>query len=150
MIGAVLLLALLSAHSLALGRLWWGDLAPDPMVLVIAGLALQGQRRVLLPGAVVAGWLRALVLLEPAGGQVLGAWAAIFLVASLREHLGARSLLTASVLAAGTWAGVTLLLSAITGSGHVGLSSLFLGAGLAIPFSLVGALRRRRRELSAA
>jgi len=133
---AVLAAAVLSAQALVLGRALLGSMAPDPMVVLATALALAWPARRLLLAAVFLGWVRALVLVEPAGGQVLCAWAALFSVAAFRSSLrrgGRRGFLFAGVLLAAVWWLTALAVSWAAGV-HVSAGrELLLGLLLAVP-----------------
>lgn len=144
------LLALASAQLLVLGRAHLGGWAPDLLLLVLLHGALFAPSRRLLMVPLVVGWLRALVLLEPAGGQVLAALAATLLVSSLRSQIREAPGLgwvLGAFLAAGSWSLTAALLEAITGVPLVAGRELVLGALLAVP--LAGLAARRRRPVHA-
>jgi len=107
-------------------------------VLLAAFAAMYLPWRRLLACAVLMGWLRAVVLLEPAGGQVLCAWGALVLVAGLRSQLALRERLgfvLAAVLVAGTWSLLGRGLSALFDVPLTGGRELLLGAALALPLA---------------
>jgi hypothetical protein len=151
MTALLLLLALAAAPLGALSRSWWGGLAPDPVVLVAAACALLLKPRQLALAAVALGWSRALVLGEPAGGQVLCALAAL----SVGWRLGpggsdGRPWLLTSLSVAGTWWLVAQALSLLLGLLPGGLMAptagpgLFTAAALALPSPILASWRVRR------
>ena len=128
--------ALLAGQLWAVSRAWLGPAAPDPLVAVAMGLALTWPRRQLLWGAVMVGWVRALVLTEPAGGQVLCAWAALLIVASARRGLrrsGRSGVLLAGLLLAVVWWCSALVLSWAWGVPVVAGQELFWGVLVGAP-----------------
>ncbi|RKY20966.1 MAG: hypothetical protein DRQ55_05840 [Planctomycetota bacterium] len=156
MIYVVFLAALVSAPLLTLGTAWLGPAAPDPFVPA-AVWAAQCLRVRQLPWAAVAlGWMRAFVLAEPAGGQVLCALLALLLAARVGPAgSSGRPLLTTAVVIALSWWAVAALLSWVAGvlPGAAGNllsgpsndgSGLLLGALLLLPSPLLAAWRMRR------
>ena len=147
----LLLAAVLLGQLHVLGVAWFGPWVPDPVVVLAAIAGLHWQRQRLLGAALVLGWGRALVLLEPAGAHILCAALALMVVASQREAFDrnrAGTLLFASLLAAGCWMAGTWLLGAVFGMPLSAGPSLLTGALLALPLALptrrVAALVRRR------
>jgi hypothetical protein len=142
-----IVLALLSAQLLVLSRALLGNWAPDLLVVVLLHGALFAPARRLLLVPLVVGWLRALVLLEPVGGQVLGALVATLLVSSLRSQLRdapALGWVFGAFLAAGSWSLTVALLELVSGVPLVAGRELVLGAVLAVPLAGVAAARARR------
>jgi hypothetical protein len=134
----LLALAVLSVQSYVVAESWIGIQAPDPIICLAAFAGLYWPRRTLLLAAIALGWGRALVLLEPAGGQILCAWLTLAVVASQRGDHARTSwvwFVTAALLAAATWstAGVMVRL-AFDVPLQAGLE-LFLGAVLSIPLA---------------
>lgn len=142
---AMLLLAVLAAHLSALGRAWWGPWAPDPFVPLAALLALQAPRRLLPLAALLLGGLRAVVLVEPAGGQVLPLLLALGTVAALRERLGRRAILRASLIVASVWWLMTALLASVLTRAPQAGPELFTGAAMLLPLPVLVRLVLRRR-----
>ncbi|MFT7463699.1 MAG: hypothetical protein ACI9EF_002046 [Pseudohongiellaceae bacterium] len=132
MIFVALAAALLAGQAFVLGRAWLGPLAPDPMVLVATFLALTCSRRRLLVGVIAVGWVRALVLVEPAGGQVLCAWGAMYAVASLGRG-GQRGPLFSSVVLAAVWWCCAWLVRWASGVSVLAGQELFLGVIFSVP-----------------
>lgn len=128
--------AFLAGQALLLGRAWLGPLAPDPMVVVGVTLALSQPPRRLLAAAVMLGWVRALVLVEPVGGQVLCAWAALFAVATLARGLrrsGRSSFLFGGMVLAAVWCAGALVVSWASGVTVSAGPELWWGVVLAAP-----------------
>jgi hypothetical protein len=151
MTALLLALALAAAPLGALSRSWWGDLGPDPAVLVAAACALLLKPRQLALAALALGWSRALVLGEPAGGQVLCALAALSVGWRLGPGApGSRPWLLTSLAVAGTWWLVAQVLALVLGllSGALVAPAagpgLFLAAALALPSPVLASWRARR------
>lgn len=134
-----------------LGVAWFGEFVPDPIVVLAAIAGLHWQRRRLLGAALVLGWGRSLILLEPAGAHILCAAIALTVVASQREAFDRErgmTLLFAALLAAGCWMGGAWALGATLDLGVSAGPSLLTGALLALPIAIptrrVVRLARRR------
>lgn len=135
---ALLLLALFASQALVVSRAWLAAYAPDPLLPVAAFAALYWPRRGLLLPVLVVGWLRALVLLEPAGGQVLCVLGSTLIVASLRPALlswGRAGYVLAALVQAGCWSLCAAAVSALSGQTITGGRELVLGALLAVPLA---------------
>lgn len=134
----VVVLTVLLAQAHLVARAWLGGLAPDPLVVLATLLALVLPRRRLVLAALLLGWVRALTLAEPMGGQVLCLWAAMALVAFLREGLvaGGRSgvLVAGGLLALCWWSSAQVLGLAADAPVSAG-RELLLGVPLAVPFA---------------
>ncbi|MGQ0553531.1 MAG: hypothetical protein ACT4PU_09970 [Planctomycetota bacterium] len=155
-------LALLWTQLHAVARAWaeavgWpAALVPDPFALLVAGAALGGagraaggrsasawgldrgaERNALLLAALSLGLGRALVLAEPAGGQVLCAALAVLLIGGQRSSFDRRSAagwaLAALLVALCWWAGGALL-AWLSGAPVSGGPALACGAALAWPW----------------
>jgi hypothetical protein len=151
MTALMLLLALAAAPLGALSRSWWGELGPDPTVLVAAACALLLKPRQLALTALALGWSRALVLGEPAGGQVLCALAALSVGWRLGPGgPGGRPWLLTSLSVAGTWWLVSQALALVLGLLPGALvapsagAGLFTAAALALPSPVLANWRHRR------
>lgn len=146
---ALLLWTAAPLHGLALD--WCGAWAPDPSV-ALAVLALAALRPAALPAAALAlGWMRAIVLVEPAGAQVLAALVALQVARGLIGLPTRRTAFSAAAVVAVAWSAVLFLIdtwiasSARAGGSTVDLARpLLLGALLLLPFSLARAWARRR------
>jgi hypothetical protein len=122
-----------------LGVAWFGELVPDPIVVLAAITGLHWKRGRLIGAALVLGWGRSLVLLEPAGAHILCAALALTVVASQREAFDrdrGATLLFAALLAAGCWMGGAGLLGALADLSISAGPSLLTGALLALPLAL--------------
>jgi len=84
----LLVVTVVLAQLYALGSAWAGPLLPDPFACVLAVVGLHGRPGALLTAAVGMGWARALIFVEPAGGHVLAALFALWMVSEQRETLG--------------------------------------------------------------
>ena len=82
----LLLLTLAATQAALLAAPWTGGLALDPTVCLAAFAGLYWPRRTLPLAALALGWGRSVVLLEPAGGQILCAWLALMFVAAQRRE----------------------------------------------------------------
>lgn len=147
MIASVLILALLAAELLLLGRAWLGPWAPDLFVPVAALLSTSLPSSRLPLCALALGWMRALVLLEPVGGQVLCALVALSASALLGGVGGLRGLPRSAGVVALCWYGTASLLGRFAlpaGPPHGG-TELLMGALVVLPLAVVGAWRRARQ-----
>jgi hypothetical protein len=139
--------AVLASQMLVLSRAWLGTFGPDPLVLLAAYATLYAPRRSVLPSLVLLGWLRALVLLEPAGGQVLCLLVAGAIVSGLREHLVEHRQLgfvLGALILAGCWSMAAALVSAGFGVVVLGGRELVLGAALSVPLAALAGRANRR------
>jgi len=130
----LLALAVLMGQLHALGAAWAGAFVPDPFVCLAAFAGLYWPRRGLAGAALALGLGRALVIMEPAGGQVLCAWGALLVLASQREAFDRgrpATLAAAALLVAVTWTVLAWLLALISGAPVSAGLSLFTGAALA-------------------
>lgn len=128
--------ALLAGQLWAVSRAWLGPVAPDPLVIVGTALALSCPRRQLPWVAMMVGWVRALVLIEPAGGQVLCAWAAMVVVAAVRRGLrrqGRSGVLLGGLLLALVWWCSAAALSWVWGASVIAGEELFWGVLAGVP-----------------
>lgn len=138
MILLLLVCGLVTGRLFLLGQLWLGEYAPDPTILVAVLCALALPPRRMVFAAVLLGWGRAVVLLEPAGGQVLCAWGAMAVVAGLRSQLQlleGTGYVLGCVIGAGCWSLVARGLQLVADQPLTGGRELLLGAALALPIA---------------
>ena len=145
-------IAVLLGQVFVVSRGWLGSFAPDPLVPIVAFVALYWPRRSVLLSIVLLGWVRALVLVEPAGGQVLAALIACAIVAGLRTHLlefREFGYVLGTLILAGCWSMAAVLTSHAFGVAVTGGRELVLGSLLAVPLSgLAVSMARRHGEAS--
>lgn len=138
MILALVCVAVLLGQVFVVSRGWFGSFAPDPLVPVAAFVALYWPRRTVLLCLVLLGWLRALLLLEPVGGQVLAVLIAYAIVAGLRTHLlefREFGYVVGAFILAGCWSMAAVLTSHAFGVGVTGGRELVLGGLLSVPLA---------------
>lgn len=144
---ALAFLTVLAGQLFVVSRGWLGSFAPDLMVPLAAYLALYGRRRSALIGIVLLGWVRALVLVEPVGGQVLAALLACAIVSGLRPHLlefREFGFVLAAFILAGCWSMAAFLTSHAFGVTVIGGRELVLGSLFSVPLAgLASRLARR-------
>ncbi len=137
----LLLLTLAATQAALLAAPWTGGLALDPTVCLAAFAGLYWPRRTLPLAALALGWGRAVVLLEPAGGQILCAWVALMFVAAQRtetrqgaaEAVPWTRFVIAAFLAAAAWMGAGWLLGMVLPNPLQAGRELFVGVIVAIP-----------------
>ena len=146
-----LLVTIVLSQLQVLGAAWAGPLLPDPFACVLAIVGLHARPGALLMAAVGMGWARALIFVEPAGGHVLAALFAVWIVSEQRETLdkqGAVSLLLAAGLGACAYALAAFVLRLFGGEPITAGLPLFAGALfaplLAGPVRAVSRAARRR------
>ena len=130
--------AVLLGQLFVVSRGWLGGFAPDPLVPIAAFVALYWPRRSVLPAIVLLGWVRALVLVEPAGGQVLAALISCAIVAGLRPHLlefREFGYVVGTLILAGCWSMAAVLTTHAFGVSVTGGRELVLGSLLAVPLA---------------
>jgi hypothetical protein len=141
------ILTVLLGQAFVVSRGWLGTFAPDPLVPIAAYLALYWPRRSVLPCIVLLGWVRALVLVEPAGGQVLAALISCAIVAGLRPHLlefREFGYVLGTLILAGCWSMAAALITHASGVSVIGGRELVLGSLLAVPLAGVAVNVARR------
>lgn len=145
------LLAVLLGQVFVVSRGWLGSFALDPLVPVAAYVALYWPRRAVLIPIVLLGWVRALVLVEPAGGQVLAALVSFAIVAGLRSHLlefREFGYVLGTLILAGCWSMAAALIAHGSGVAVTGGRELVLGSLLSVPLAgLALSMARRHGEL---
>ncbi len=132
------LVVVLLGQLFVVSRGWLGSFAPDPLVVVATWVALYWPRRTALLPLVLLGWIRALVLVEPAGGQVLPVLVAAAIVAGLRQHLlefREAGFVVGALVYAGCWSMAAFLVSRGFDVPLTGGRELVLGALLSIPLA---------------
>ncbi len=134
----LLLLAVTATQIHVVADAWLGPAAPDPTVCLAAFCGLYWPRGTLPLAALALGWGRAMVLVEPAGGQVLCALVALALVATQRDDNstseGGYALVWAALTVSLAWAAAGWLLGQFTDVPIKAGRELFLGSVLALPF----------------
>ena len=138
MILLLLVAGLVTGRVFLLGQQWLGASAPDPTILVAVLCALSLSPRRVVLAAVLIGWGRAVVLLEPAGGQILCAWAAMAVIFGLRSQLQlleGTGYVLGCVIGAGCWSLVVRVLQLVVDQPFTGGRELLLGALLALPIA---------------
>jgi len=134
----LLVLATVASQLFTAARSWLGAAAPDPFVLVAAFAAVWWPRRTRLLAVVLLGWTRALILVEPAGGQVLCAWLTFVFVGVFRDRLMAlrkTGYVVGAALTACCWVLGARLVALVPGADPTAGRELMLGALLAIPLA---------------
>lgn len=144
------LLAVLAGQVFVVSRAWLGSFAPDLLVPIAAYLALYWPRRSVLLAIVLVGWVRAMVLVEPVGGQVLAVLVASAIVSGLRPHLlefREFGYVLAALIMAGCWSMAAALTSHAFGVTVIGGRELVLGSLLSVPLAgLASNLARRHGD----
>ena len=138
MIVALVFVAVFLGQVFVVSRGWFGSFAPDPLVPIAAFVALYWPRRTVLLSLVLLGWLRASLLVEPAGGQVLAVLVAYAIVTGLRTHLlefREFGYVLGAFILAGCWSMAAVLTSSAFGIGISGGRELVLGGLLSIPLA---------------
>ena len=145
----MLLLSVAAAQAYVVAAAWLGLQAPDPVVGLAAFAGLWWPRRTLPLAALVLGLGRAVVLAEPAGGQVFCAWFALAVVAAQRpdprraaENLYPR-FAWAALSAAGAWALGGWVLRALFDVPLQSGRELFLGVLVVLPLAKLAMLGAR-------
>ena len=143
----LVLVAALLSQVFVLSRAWLGSYAPDPLLVVASFAALYWPRGGLILPVLAVGWLRGLVLLEPAGGQVLCCLVSTLIVSGLRVHLlewRGLGFVLGSFIQAGCWSMAATLVSHLFGVPVLGGRELVLGAALSIPLAGLAQAASRR------
>lgn len=145
----MLLLSVAAAQGHVVAAAWLGLQAPDPMVGLAAFAGLWWPRRTLPLAALVLGLGRAVVLAEPAGGQIFCAWLALAVVAAQRpdprrdvEGIYVR-FAWAALSAAAAWAAAGWVLRALFDVPLQSGRELFLGVIVVLPLARLAALGAR-------
>ncbi len=135
MILSFALLIVVLGQMFVVSRGWLGAYGPDPLIPIAGYVALYWPRRTALLPIVLLGWVRALILVEPGGGQVLAALVSFAIVGGLRQHLlefREMGYVLGTLILAGCWSMATVLTTRAFGVPIAGGRELVLGAVLSV------------------